>query len=131
MTKAEDTKCARRGGSCSGYFTSVKFLLYLCHSLSSWGDRMWLFAVSLFLAELYGHSLLLTAVYGIVVTGSVLILGAVIGSWVDKNPRLKVAWTSLVVQNVSVVICGLVLMMIYLYKTELLSLYHGRLLVSS
>lgn len=53
------------------------------------GDRMWHFAVSVFLVELYGNSLLLTAVYGLVVAGSVLVLGAIIGDWVDKNSRLK------------------------------------------
>lgn len=53
------------------------------------GDRMWHFAVSVFLVELYGNNLLLTAVYGLVVAGSVLLLGAIIGDWVDKNARLK------------------------------------------
>lgn len=50
---------------------------------------MWNFAVAVFLVELYGNSLLLTAVYGLVVAGSVLLLGAIIGNWVDQNPRLK------------------------------------------
>lgn len=50
---------------------------------------MWNFAVAVFLVELYGNSLLLTAVYGLVVAGSVLLLGAIIGDWVDRNPRLK------------------------------------------
>lgn len=50
---------------------------------------MWNFAVAVFLVELYGNSLLLTAVYGLVVAGSVLLLGANIGNWVDRNPRLK------------------------------------------
>nr|DBA20131.1 TPA: hypothetical protein GDO54_015856 [Pyxicephalus adspersus] len=89
---------------------------------------MWHFAVSLFLVELYGNSLLLTAVYGLVVAGSVLLLGAIIGDWVDKNPRLRVARTSLVVQNVSVIICGIILMVVFLYKNDLLNMYHGWLL---
>ncbi|KAA8588355.1 hypothetical protein FQN60_001549 [Etheostoma spectabile] len=80
------------------FFTSAKFLIYMGHALSTWvsdtltpvqGDRMWNFAVAVFLVELYGNSLLLTAVYGLVVAGSVLLLGAIIGDWVDKNPRLK------------------------------------------
>lgn len=50
---------------------------------------MWNFAVAVFLVELYGNSLLLTAVYGLVVAGSVLLLGAIIGDWVDKNARLR------------------------------------------
>lgn len=37
---------------------------------------MWNFAVAVFLVELYGNSLLLTAVYGLVVAGSVLLLTA-------------------------------------------------------
>ncbi|KAL6054871.1 hypothetical protein STEG23_020095, partial [Scotinomys teguina] len=112
-------------GSLANYLTSAKFLLYLGHSLSTWGDRMWHFAVSVFLVELYGNSLLLTAVYGLVVAGSVLVLGAIIGDWVDKNARLKVAQTSLVVQNVSVILCGIILMMVFLHKNELLTMYHG------
>ncbi|CAK7306888.1 Solute carrier family 40 protein member 1 [Vulpes lagopus] len=119
---------ARPGGCCgslANYLTSAKFLLYLGHSLSTWGDRMWHFAVSVFLVELYGNSLLLTAVYGLVVAGSVLVLGAIIGDWVDKNARLKVAQTSLVVQNVSVILCGIILMMVFLHKNELLTMYHG------
>lgn len=86
---------------------------------------MWHFAVSVFLVELYGNSLLLTAVYGLVVAGSVLVLGAIIGDWVDKNARLKVAQTSLVIQNVSVILCGIILMMVFLHKDELLTMYHG------
>ncbi|XP_049629169.1 solute carrier family 40 member 1 isoform X1 [Suncus etruscus] len=128
------TREPRNEGGCCGsvanYLTSAKFLLYLGHSLSTWGDRMWHFAVSLFLVELYGNSLLLTAVYGLVVAGSVLVLGAIIGDWVDKNARLKVAQTSLVVQNVSVILCGIILMMVFLHKNELLTMYHGWVLTS-
>ncbi|KAG8432787.1 hypothetical protein GDO86_017143 [Hymenochirus boettgeri] len=91
---------------------------------------MWHFAVSLFLVELYGNSLLLTAVYGLVVAGSVLLLGALIGDWVDKNSRLRVAQTSLIVQNASVIVCGIILMVVFIYKTQLLSMYQGWLLTT-
>ncbi|XP_018431657.1 PREDICTED: solute carrier family 40 member 1-like [Nanorana parkeri] len=128
MAKSMDRERSGCCGSCADYLTSAKFLMYLGHSMSTWGDRMWHFAVSLFLVELYGNSLLLTAVYGLVVAGSVLLLGAIIGDWVDKNPRLRVAQTSLIVQNVSVIICGIILMLVFLYKNDLLSMYHGWLL---
>jgi len=131
MSKAREQN--HQGGCCgsiANYLTSAKFLLYLGHSLSTWGDRMWHFAVSVFLVELYGNSLLLTAVYGLVVAGSVLVLGAIIGDWVDKNARLRVAQTSLVVQNVSVILCGIILMMVFLHKNELLTMYHGWVLTS-
>ncbi|XP_058044921.1 solute carrier family 40 member 1 [Ahaetulla prasina] len=114
--------------SCISYLTSAKVLLYFGHALSTWGDRMWHFAVSVFLVELYGNSLLLTAVYGLVVAGSVLLLGAIIGDWVDKNSRLKVAQTSLIVQNASVILCGILLMIVFLFKAQLLNLYQGWLL---
>ncbi|KAK7154463.1 hypothetical protein R3I94_007708 [Phoxinus phoxinus] len=112
------------------FFTSAKFLIYLGHALSTWGDRMWNFAVAVFLVELYGNSLLLTAVYGLVVAGSVLLLGAIIGDWVDKNPRLKVAQTSLVVQNSAVILCGILLMAVFQYKEQLSTMYDGWLLTS-
>uniref|UniRef100_A0A096M0U6 Solute carrier family 40 member n=1 Tax=Poecilia formosa TaxID=48698 RepID=A0A096M0U6_POEFO len=110
------------------FFTSAKFLIYMGHALSTWGDRMWNFAVAVFLVELYGNSLLLTAVYGLVVAGSVLLLGANIGNWVDRNPRLKVAQTSLLVQNSCVITCGVLLMLVFHFKAQLVELYNGWIL---
>ncbi|KAI9513731.1 hypothetical protein NQZ68_040014 [Dissostichus eleginoides] len=76
-------------GSALIYLKGPKFLIYVSGALSMWGDRMWHFAISVFLIELYGRNLLLTAVFGLVVAGSVLLLGALIGDWVDRNPRNK------------------------------------------
>ncbi|XP_034429109.1 solute carrier family 40 member 1 [Hippoglossus hippoglossus] len=115
-------------GSMRDFFTSAKFLIYMGHALSTWGDRMWNFAVAVFLVELYGNSLLLTAVYGLVVAGSVLLLGAIIGDWVDRNPRLKVAQTSLLVQNSCVILCGILLMVVFQFKEQLVDLYSGWIL---
>ncbi|KAK7938809.1 hypothetical protein WMY93_002135 [Mugilogobius chulae] len=112
------------------FFTSAKFLIYMGHALSTWGDRMWNFAVAVFLVELYGNSLLLTAVYGLVMAGSVLLLGAIIGDWVDRNPRLKVAQTSLVVQNSCVILCGVLLMVVFQFKEELAEMYNGWILTT-
>ncbi|XP_072301304.1 solute carrier family 40 member 1 [Eucyclogobius newberryi] len=112
------------------FFTSAKFLIYMGHALSTWGDRMWNFAVAVFLVELYGNSLLLTAVYGLVVAGSVLLLGAIIGDWVDRNPRLKVAQTSLIVQNSCVIVCGVLLMVVFQFKEQLTSMYNGWILTT-
>ncbi|XP_028291718.1 solute carrier family 40 member 1 [Gouania willdenowi] len=116
--------------SITDFFTSAKFLIYMGHALSTWGDRMWNFAVAVFLVELYGNSLLLTAVYGLVVAGSVLLLGAIIGDWVDKNPRLKVAQTSLLVQNSCVILCGILLMVVFQFKEQLGELYNGWILTT-
>uniref|UniRef100_A0A7N4V2N7 Solute carrier family 40 member n=1 Tax=Sarcophilus harrisii TaxID=9305 RepID=A0A7N4V2N7_SARHA len=66
-----------------------RFLVYVSCALSIWGDRMWHFALSVFLIELYGRNLLLTAVFGLVVAGSVLMFGVLIGDWIDRKPRNK------------------------------------------
>ncbi|XP_036396891.1 solute carrier family 40 member 1-like [Megalops cyprinoides] len=120
----------KRCDSFRDFFTSATFLIYLGHALSTWGDRMWNFAVAVFLVELYGNSLLLTAVYGLVVAGSVLLLGAIIGDWVDKNSRLKVAQTSLTVQNCAVILCGILLMVVFQFKDHLEEHMNGWLLTA-
>ncbi|KAJ8352781.1 hypothetical protein SKAU_G00242570 [Synaphobranchus kaupii] len=83
----------------------------------------------MFLVELYGNSLL-TVVYGLVVAGTVLLLGAIIGDWVDKNPRLKVTQTSLMVQNSAVLLCGVLLMVVFHFKATLEGMYDGWLLTA-
>lgn len=43
--------------------------------------------MSVFLIESYGHNVLLPAVFGLVMAGSVLIFGVLIGDWIDRKPR--------------------------------------------
>ncbi|XP_028835633.1 solute carrier family 40 member 1 isoform X2 [Denticeps clupeoides] len=90
---------------------------------------MWHFAISVFLIELYGRNLLLTAVFGLVVAGSVLLLGALIGDWVDRNPRNKVAHASLFIQNISVTVCSIVFMLVFSYKKQIEQIWDGWLTV--
>ncbi|XP_057690179.1 solute carrier family 40 member 1 [Corythoichthys intestinalis] len=116
-------------GSALIYLKGPKFLIYVSGALSMWGDRMWHFAISVFLIELYGRSLLLTAVFGLVVAGSVLLLGALIGDWVDRNPRNKVAHASLFIQNISVTLCSIVLMLVFSYKQRIEQIWDGWLTV--
>uniref|UniRef100_A0A8C6SCF0 Solute carrier family 40 member n=1 Tax=Neogobius melanostomus TaxID=47308 RepID=A0A8C6SCF0_9GOBI len=106
-----------------------KFLIYVSGALSMWGDRMWHFAISVFLIELYGRNLLLTAVFGLVLAGSVLLFGALIGDWVDRNPRNKVAHASLFIQNISVTVCSIVLMLVFSYKNWIEQIWDGWLTV--
>uniref|UniRef100_A0A8D2DCJ3 Solute carrier family 40 member n=1 Tax=Sciurus vulgaris TaxID=55149 RepID=A0A8D2DCJ3_SCIVU len=94
------------------------------------GDRMWHFAMSVFLIELYGHNLLLTAVFGLVVAGSVLIFGVLIGDWIDRKPRNKVAHASLFIQNTSVTACCVLLMLLFSYRREMEQIWHGWFTVS-
>ncbi|XP_051818273.1 solute carrier family 40 member 1-like [Antechinus flavipes] len=107
-----------------------RFLVYVSCALSIWGDRMWHFALSVFLIELYGRNLLLTAVFGLVVAGSVLVFGVLIGDWIDRKPRNKVAHASLFLQNSSVTACCVVLMLVFSYKSEIEGVWQGWLMVA-
>nr|XP_046193672.1 solute carrier family 40 member 1 isoform X2 [Oncorhynchus gorbuscha] len=129
IREARARKARSTSGSALIYLRGPKFLIYVSGALSMWGDRMWHFAISVFLIELYGRNLLLTAIFGLVVAGSVLLLGALIGDWVDRNPRNKVAHASLLVQNISVTVCSIVLMLVFLYKQWIESIWDGWLTV--
>ncbi|XP_007524021.2 solute carrier family 40 member 1-like [Erinaceus europaeus] len=93
------------------------------------GDRMWHFAMSVFLIEFYGHNLFLTMIFGLVVAGSVLIFGVLIDDWIDRKPRNKVVHASLFTQNASVTTCCVVLMLMFSYKREMEHIWHGWLTV--
>ncbi|XP_058867600.1 solute carrier family 40 member 1 [Acipenser ruthenus] len=133
--ESDDTKeeWAKKTWSVTGsaliYLKGPKFPIYVSGALSMWGDRMWHFAISVFLIELYGHNLLLTAIFGLVVAGSVLLFGALIGDWVDRNPRNKVAHASLFIQNISVTVCSIVLMLVFSYKQWIEHIWDGWLTV--
>ncbi|XP_041057179.1 solute carrier family 40 member 1-like isoform X1 [Carcharodon carcharias] len=121
----------KKGGYMKGldstwkFLQSAHFFIYLTHLLSTWGDRMWHFAVSLFLVELYENSLLLPAVFGLAVSSSLILFGALVGNWVDNNTRMKVVQVALVIQNLSVTLCAVALMLLFVYKTQITILWNG------
>ncbi|BFZ01025.1 hypothetical protein BsWGS_04064 [Bradybaena similaris] len=84
----------------------TNFYIYLSHFLSAWGDNMWTFAVGVFLVEIDGDSLQLTASFGLTMGVSTLLLGPIIGDWVDTMPRLRAAQEALVLQNVMIALCA-------------------------
>lgn len=63
--------------------------LYANRLISSWGDRMWSFAVGLFMIELSPGSLKWPAIYGLALSLSVVFCGSAVGRWVDKNQRWR------------------------------------------
>lgn len=83
--------------------------VYFAHGLSTWGDNMWWFAGGCYMMKLDHMSLRLTATYGLVIAASVICLGASIGRWIDRSPRLTAARTFLTVQNTAVSLCALLL----------------------
>ncbi|XP_047132549.1 solute carrier family 40 member 1-like isoform X1 [Hydra vulgaris] len=90
---------------------------WLCSSFffSSWGDNMWNFAVGLYLVKLTPGSLQLTAIYGAVVTSSVILFAPIIGNWIDRKNRLVVIRTLLLLQN-GLIICSAVFISLILFR---------------
>ena len=58
--------------------------LYASHALSTWGQRMWEFAVGLFMLQLRPDSLLLVSVYGLVIGGAQVLSGGAVGHYVGR-----------------------------------------------
>nr|XP_047129718.1 solute carrier family 40 protein member 1 [Hydra vulgaris] len=90
---------------------------WLCSSFffSSWGDRMWNFAVGLYLIKLTPGSLQLTAIYGAVVFGTIILFAPSIGSWIDRSNRLFVMRTLLLLQN-GLIICSALFISLILFR---------------
>uniref|UniRef100_F6VXA3 Solute carrier family 40 member n=1 Tax=Ciona intestinalis TaxID=7719 RepID=F6VXA3_CIOIN len=86
-------------------------LIYMGHFMSSWGDRMWYFAIPLFLTDLDPKSLFLTAAYGLTLSASVLLFAPLVGDWIDRTGRLTAVKVTLVIQNMSVIISALILLL--------------------
>ena len=55
----------------------------------SQGDRMLEFATALLVVFLYPDSLLLPAIHGFTVQLFAVVLGTIVGDWVDVYPRMK------------------------------------------
>ncbi|XP_022087124.1 solute carrier family 40 member 1-like [Acanthaster planci] len=111
----------------AAWITSNAFLIYCSQFFSAWGDRMWTFAVALYLVEIEEKSLRLTAIFGFALTVSVLLFGALVGQWVDKTPRLSAARKSLVIQNSGVIINAVCLLLLLHYKSAILAVGSGAL----
>ncbi|XP_067648892.1 ferroportin-like [Haliotis asinina] len=118
-------KVKKHARSCKDFVTGANFLVYCSHFLSAWGDRMWAFAVGLFLIKISPESLQLTASYGLTSGLSVLLLGALIGDWVDNTPRLKAAQLSLVLQNLFVALCAGIVFLNLTYHEDVIIMWDG------
>lgn len=101
----------------------TRWFVYISHFLSAWGDRMWSFGVGIFLVQLEPISLRLVAVYGFANGGAILLLGAIVGDWVDRTARLSAAKWTLVIQNVSVCLCSVLVYFVFQYHSEIKALW--------
>ncbi|CAF0862352.1 unnamed protein product [Adineta ricciae] len=101
-------------------YDKTKIYLYIAMTLSSWGDRMWHFAVGIYFISLNPTNLQGVAVNGVVLNLAVILFGTVIGVWIDRNPRLPTLRKILVIQNLSVALMA-VLVVIALYDQSSIS----------
>ncbi|XP_046645830.1 solute carrier family 40 member 1-like [Daphnia pulicaria] len=106
-------------------FQDVPWKIYLSRMISAWGDRMWMFAVGLFMIELSPGSLKWPAIYGLTQSLAVVFTGSVIGRWVDRSPRWKAARVSLSVQNLLVVTCSVCVAVTFYFKETLVAEVDG------
>ena len=96
-------------------FSKIPWKLYCSRALSAWGDRMWAFGGGVFMVELDPENLRLVAIYGLVLSVSVIIFGAYVGKWIDQTQRLRAAKVFLAIQNLSTAL-----------NCTLLALYFGK-----
>ena len=52
-------------------------------------NRLWTFAMGVFLIKLTPGDLTLPAVFGFIMGVSVILLAPVVGSWIDRTARLR------------------------------------------
>ncbi|OIS98127.1 PREDICTED: solute carrier family 40 member 2-like [Nicotiana attenuata] len=90
----------------SPFPTALLNYLYVGHFLSRWSARMWEFSVGLYMINVWPDSLLLTAAYGVVESGSTALFGPLIGQWVDRLTYVKVLQLWLFSQNLSFIVAG-------------------------
>lgn len=62
----------------------AKLALYASHALSTWGQRMWEFAVGLIMLELYPSSLVLVSAFGLADGLAKVFAGSCVGAYIDR-----------------------------------------------
>lgn len=78
----------------------------LCYTYMKLNCRTWEFSVALYMIYLWPNSLLLTAMYGVVESGSAAIFGPIVGQMIDGMSYVKVLRLWLVTQNLSFIVAG-------------------------
>ncbi|XP_077978181.1 solute carrier family 40 member 1-like [Glandiceps talaboti] len=123
----DPAKGRNRRRECSEYIRTPGFMIYSTQSLSAWGDRMWRFSVGLYLVAIQANSLRLAAIYGLCLGMSSVMFGALIGDWIDRNPRLRVVRISLLIQNSTIIVCAVILGVLLLLESDIDAMWNGGL----
>jgi iron-regulated transporter 1 len=82
--------------------------LYTSYFFAAWGDRMWEFASVVFLLDLFPNTLLPSSLLGFIETAAAIICSTSIGIFIDRTNRLTVIRTSVVAQNGSICVAGVI-----------------------
>lgn len=85
--------------------------LYASHLLSSFGDRMWSFAVPVLFITIWNNSLFPGAFFHFIVNLTTAFLFPYIGVWVDRNPRKKAMMVSIVGEAICMTSAGCAFLM--------------------
>ncbi|KAL7690757.1 putative 8-oxoguanine DNA-glycosylase, DNA glycosylase, major facilitator superfamily [Plasmopara halstedii] len=91
--------------------------LYASHLLSSWGDRMWAFAVPIVLMDIFVDTLLPSAVFSLATNVVCILTIPMVGHYLDKWNRWTIVKYAIVLENVMVVFNAIILGLI-LYFTN-------------
>ena len=83
-----------------GKTNSFPWKIYLSRALSAWGERIWMFGAGIFMVNLNPENLRLVAIYGFVLSVSVIVFGPFVGKWIDQTQRLRAALICMVMQNI-------------------------------
>lgn len=92
----------------------VLVYLYASHLLSSWGDRMWQFAIPILFMEIFVDTLLPSAFFSLVMyTACILVLPSV-GRLLDHSNRWRAMQLAIVAENFMIVLSSAILGLILL-----------------
>jgi solute carrier family 40 (iron-regulated transporter), member 1 len=83
---------------------STRCCIYASHFLSSWGDRMWQFAVPLLFMEIFVDTLLPSALFSLALYLGCIAAMPAAGRWVDRAPRLLVVGRAIAVDNACILL---------------------------
>jgi len=86
-------------------------IIALSFFFSTWGDRLWNFAVALYLIKLTPGSLQLAAIYGLVQMGSAILFSPLVGDWIDRRDRLYGVRLLLFLSNLMVLLCAICILL--------------------
>ena len=103
----------------SSLSSQTKFKAYVSRALSSWGNRIWAFSFGVFINKLAPDNLRTVAIYGFVLSVSLIVCGASIGRWIDQNKRWFAAKVFIFIENVSVILASVVLLLYYMFWMDM------------